>query len=48
MDKSFVRVHLKLFLVNMFSDSNYEFLVVNVDGRVYNTTILGMHLKLTC
>lgn len=46
MDKSFVRVHLKPFLVNMFSDSNYEFLVVDVDGRVYNNNYFRYALEI--
>ena len=46
MDKSFVRVHLKPFLVNMLSDSNYEYLVVDVDGRVYNNNYFRYPLEI--
>lgn len=30
----------------MFSDSNYEFLVVNVDGRVYNNNYFRYALEI--
>lgn len=31
----------------MFSDSNYEFLVVNVDGRVYNNNYFRYALEIS-